>query len=365
MENEMYLCSQCGVELNEEECFHFEENIYCRSCLSQETVVCIHCGERILNDDNRNTHCDPVCPNCFSEHYTYCYECDRVISFDEAIMGTDDYDYCPECYNRIFNRPIHSYNYKPVPIFYGGTKRYFGVELEIDKGGESDENADEILETANNENDHIYIKHDGSLCDGMEIVTHPMTLDYHKDVMPWEAVAKRALELDYRSHKTSTCGLHVHVNRDSLGDTYDEEEDCISRIFYLVEKFWEQLLVFSRRTPEQLQQWASRYGNDCKPKDTYEKAKQNYYGRYKCINIQNENTIEFRIFRGTLKINTLIATLQLVNEICNVAVSLSQEKLEEFTWDNLSERLIAYPELRLYLLERGLINLERVLLEEV
>ena len=43
----------------------------------------------------------------------------------------------------------------------------------------------------------------------------------------------------------------------------------------------------------------------------------------------------FRIFRGTLKYNTLIATLQLVEKLCNVAVSLSEERLQALSWSCL------------------------------
>ena len=39
-------------------------------------------------------------------------------------------------------------------------------------------------------------------------------------------------------------------------------------------------------------------------------AKKGYHGgRYTCVNLQSRDTIEFRMFRGTLKYNTLIATL--------------------------------------------------------
>lgn len=51
----------------------------------------------------------------------------------------------------------------------------------------------------------IYIKHDGSLNDGMEIVTHPMTLDYHLNEMPWREVMSKAISFGYISHKTRTC----------------------------------------------------------------------------------------------------------------------------------------------------------------
>ncbi len=114
------------------------------------------------------------------------------------------------------NRSIHDYGYKPEPIFYGDSKRYFGVELEIDGAGKDSDNADELLSIANKDEEHIYIKGDGSLDDGMELVTYPMSLDCHKDFQ-WDEIMKKAIYLGYRSHQTSTCGLHVHVNRDCLG----------------------------------------------------------------------------------------------------------------------------------------------------
>ena len=52
-----------------------------------------------------------------------------------------------------------------------------GVELEIDGAGESTRNARELLEIANGRGlDRLYCKHDGSLEDGFELVTHPLTL---------------------------------------------------------------------------------------------------------------------------------------------------------------------------------------------
>jgi hypothetical protein len=52
------------------------------------------------------------------------------------------------------------------------------VELEIDIGGRDENNAQSILEVGNTADECIYIKSDGSLNDGMEIVTHPMSLEY-------------------------------------------------------------------------------------------------------------------------------------------------------------------------------------------
>ena len=71
------------------------------------------------------------------------------------------------------------------------------------------------------------------------------------------------------------------------------------------------------------------------------------------MNLQNQDTIEFRIFRGSLKYNTLIATLQLVDRICDVALYLSDEELKSMSWTTFVSGCIQ-PELVLYLKERRL-----------
>lgn len=216
--------------------------------------------------------------------------------------------------------PIQDYCYKPEPIFYGDGPRFFGVELEIDGAGEYGSNAKKLLRIANEEEERIYCKHDGSLEEGFEIVTHPMSLSYQLQQIPWEQICKGAVDLGYTSHQAGTCGLHVHVSRLAFGETEEQQDTAIARVLYFFEKHWEELLKFSRRTQHQLDQWASRYGYKEQPMEILDHAKKGYHGgRYTCVNLTNRDTIEFRMFRGTLKYNTLIATLQLVDRICDVA----------------------------------------------
>jgi len=164
-----------------------------------------------------------LCRHCYENHYTRCSCCDALLHENDA-YHLDGYDYCSECYHDEVDkcRNIHDYGYKPDPVFYGNSKRFFGVELEIDGAGKDSDNADELLAIGNRDLVSIYIKGDGSLDDGMEIVTHPMSLDWHKDFC-WEEIMKKAVSMGYRLHQTSTCGLHIHVNRNSLGDTHDEQ----------------------------------------------------------------------------------------------------------------------------------------------
>ncbi len=240
--------------------YEIEDEQLCPSCTDELTVICERCGERILQDNNMGTNDYPLCDRCYDAYYTNCIHCNCLISLSDAYYEDDSDDpLCFDCFRERQNDEyLHDYSYKPEPIFYGSGNLFFGVELEIDDGGRDSENAEILTDLANRACNHIYIKTDGSLDDGLEIVTYPMTLDYHLHDMPWRQVMQKALELGYYSHKTGTCGLHVHVNRSFFGDTVEEQEEAISRVLYFVEHHWEELLRFSRRTEQQLKRWAAR-----------------------------------------------------------------------------------------------------------
>lgn len=342
-------CAFCEQMLNDEEKFEFDGTVMCKHCFDANTVICYHCGKRIWREDNDGNRDIPLCNRCYDNHYTNCEECGRLVSYDDACYFTDDdYPYCHECYDRINSKSIHDYSYKPEPLFYGSGHLFMGVELEIDHGGESCEKAEDILCIANPDDDRLYIKHDGSIEDGFEMVSHPMTLDYHSNHMCWRDIFSKAIELGYHSHKTSTCGLHIHVSRSALGKDYEHIEDTVARIVFFVEKHWDKLLKFSRRTEENINRWASRYGISKNTKETYKNAKDRHMGRYVAVNLENYNTVEFRLFRGTLRYETFIATLQLIQHICDTCIKLTDNKLEKQTWDEFVKD-IQYDELINYL----------------
>jgi len=356
--NETFICSRCGQEHPNIDRVVFDGQELCQDCYESQTCVCEHCGERIWVDDDCGDEDHTLCRDCADRYYSPCANCGRLVALaDLHYLSEDDTeDYCEDCYNRIIRESgVHSYSYKPEPIFFGDGPRYLGVELEIDGGGETNQNAVKIQNVSNALSEHIYIKHDGSLDDGLEIVTHPMTLDYHRNGMPWKEVIQKALSLGYTSHQARTCGLHVHVNRSSLGSYHAEQEDTIARILFLVENFWNELLRFSRRTQSQMDKWASRYGRKDDPKDVLHSAKCRD-DRYTCVNLTPDHTIEFRMFRGTLKYNTLIASLQLVDCLCNEALYLSDKEAKALTWSGFVANLRedAVPELIQYLKERRL-----------
>ena len=348
---ETRICANCGAEHPLDEMFRVGSEWLCESCADELTVVCDACGERIYSEDAVEDSNYTLCESCFDEDYVRCADCDRILRRDRVYWDDDD-AYCSSCWDEHCS-VIHEYSYTPDLVFHGKGLRHFGVELEIDGGGTVNSNAEKLLNIANADAENLYIKTDGSLDEGLELVTHPMTLEYHLNEMPWSAVLRKAQELDYLSHAAGTCGLHVHISRLAFGCTYEQQEAAIARLLYFVEKFWAELLRFSRRTQSQMNRWAARYGIKLTPTDQMCHAKNSCAGRYTAVNLTNSDTVEIRMFRGTLKLNTLKATLQMVNHLCEVAVSFSDSEVQDMSWFNFLDS-VHEPELIQYLKERRL-----------
>ena len=339
---EQILCHFCKAKLNESEVYEFDDTIMCFHCLEDMTTICECCMERIWRDEAEGGNTHTLCRYCYENNYVNCSECGRLIHNDDAHY-TDDSDepYCQDCYDKMYNESIHDYYYKPSPIFYGGEGSLFmGIELEIDEAGEDSYNAQQIVDIANRHNERIYCKHDGSLDDGFEIVSHPMTLEFHQNEMNWKEILAKAINLGYTSHNAGSCGLHIHCNRNFFGSDENEQEIAIGRVVYLTERFWNELVKFSRRTTGSLNRWAAKYATISETvAETYQKAKDKDMGRYVAVNLSNYSTIEFRMFRGTLKYETFIATIQLVDEICRTAVRLCDFEMENLSWSEFVQQI--------------------------
>ena len=323
----------------------------CPSCTRKYLTKCDDCGEyfednAIYTDSNNTGYCE----SC-RENYYICEDCGRYVSGDE-IYGEDNI-YCESCYesNKPEKETIHSYSYKPDPEFHGNGEAFFGVELETDNGDNKEDYASDLFEHSNEE-DLFYLKEDGSLHDGIEIVTHPCTLQYHLNHFPWEEICKTAKDYNFESHDAGSCGLHVHVSREAFGSDEDEQEKNIAKLLFLVNNNWNEMVKFSRRTEDQLSRWASRYSQK-NPDDLLEEGKAS--GRYMAVNLENDHTVEFRLFRGTLNLDTLFATFELVDLLVNSSVDIPLHELYQLSLTKLIESSIDYTYLKDYCLKRNII----------
>ena len=370
-------CLDCGKWTSST--YYIEEygNV-CLDCYNNgDYHCCCDCGSYYHVDDMRyDSHNNNyVCDNCYNDHWTTCCGCDSFINMDVESYYTDDdgYDYCEDCHDHGYgdsnhdNGNINDYGFKPTPVFkpnYDADNLYMGVELEVDDG---DDGYDFARWVSSNYGENVYCKHDGSLSDeGVEIVSHPCVLDYHINQLGWQAISEEATNRDFRSHDTNTCGLHIHVNRTFFGDGELMLQDLnIAKLVLLVNRFWESHIIpFSRRNIDELTHWANKnkfnvYKEDTDLEIRDKVCKVSDEGRYQAINLQNDDTVEFRIFRGTLKMSTFIATLQFVDTICRFAKKIKLNDIDKTTWEDIFEGT-NYTELNEYLTERTDFDISKV-----
>ena len=280
---------------------------------------CDDCGEIYRNSDlTLLNNGDYVCDSCMSSgDYFTCDDCGET--FRGEGYWHDDCVYCEDCYNARFAdddyyTEIKDYHDRPVTHFYGddggfetdgnGFKGY-GFELEVDNGGDYDSIACDVMNKLDRE---VYCQHDGSIDYGFEIISHPHTekalynmRDRLDDVMEY------LVDQDYRSHDAKTCGLHLHASRTLFGKNEKMQRIAISKIIIFYDMFWNDILRVSRRTRSQAEEWADRYSTaNMTPKQLRENLPSS---RYMAVNLNNRDTVEFRLMRGTLNKKTFWATI--------------------------------------------------------
>lgn len=344
----------------------------CNSCQQTgEYYICDHCGHLVYEEDCMTDGYTTVCDSCVSRYdYHRCERCGDIHREDEMREYGGDW-YCLDCVpdeDSSSSKYVKNYGYKPYPNFLSEPKvpserntLFMGVELEIDKGERPCACAEELAEIETYD-DEFYMKHDGSLEDvGIEIVSHPATLSYHLNRFQWKEVFSTAKKFGYKSHDAGTCGLHVHVSRaylaaDENGVTSEDREELnTAKIILFVEKHWDEMVRFSRRDRYQLDRWAKCPDSAITPEDEIGNIKDKLYNltddRYQAVNLCNSSTIEFRLFRGTLNLNTFRATLEFVQLLCDYCKEHNLKEVLDSSWDDLISWR-EYPELATYLKER-------------
>lgn len=364
-EDSYFTCAECGEVLSVVTANYVSDNgtYVCNNCVenSLNYAVCTDCGEVVtLEGAYELANNNVICRSCY-EHgdYMRCNECEQIFEIDELICD-DDGCYCQSCYSRN-RRRIRNYSYKPDPVFktihdrffdtFPGEELTFGTELEVDKGKNPNGLAGILADTF----EDIYCKHDGSLNDGVEIVTHPCTLDYHIQMLGWDKITEMCRKWGFKSQEAGTCGLHVHVGRQNMGKTDEERNETAAKLVLLVDRHWDALVPFTRRKDYQLSEWASNSNLDHSLKyegDIVDDAlSTEANGRYQAVNLTNSETVEFRLFNGTLKYTTILATLELVSDITMYAKTHSVKECLNSQWEDIIA-VNPYRELTEYLEER-------------
>ena len=307
-------CDQCQL-LEHEDCFLFYEFL----------------GERVCRVCQGNIQ---ECRNCGSE-----------------VWIDSDHD-CSEEY-----ATIKSWDFRPAGGFtFHGTdpnNLFMGFELEVE-GGDAGSfyNMASHVDSVLSKNQRGFLKNDGSLDDGFEIVTQPHTLAAYTEQFPWHLLDDLR-EDGFRSWDTDTCGFHVHISRKAFGWKERGQEYNEGRYHAHLLRFTKLIYDNSRHVTRYVAgRSSSRWATFADKGNLTSKIKYGHQSnaRYSAVNVANTHTIEVRVFKGSLKIERVKAYLQFVHSVAeytrDLHVSPNENNLmwRKYTgWLRKNEK--TYPEL--------------------
>ena len=304
----------------------------CRSGLRDRLEIsdCDHCGNTFSNDDMDVINGDYICNSCRDDRYTWSEYEDAWIDNDDVTDAIDEYgnsvtvscnnphfrwddetdsyvheDYESPSRNRSASNIIRDYHssrnrFTPKNDAWVSRHHYhMGVELEVEAVSvDRGEAAYRIHQAVNEDGDYgdrMFFERDGSLSDGFEMITQPMSLPALAETFKFLENPEAIQGL--RSHMTRTCGLHVHVSKRGLTNLQ------INKIVAFINDPKHEWLIRAV---------ARRYSTGfCSIKS--KKIGHLHYrqdDRYEAVNVQGSRTIEFRIFKGSLKYRSVMAALE-------------------------------------------------------
>lgn len=201
------------------------------------------------------------------------------------------------------------------------TNRYFGLELES-KGD---------LENACMIENYKYLfspEEDGSLSqEGFELVSEPMTLKYlYKNKSKIDNMLK--VLKNNKQTIDDDCGFHIHVSRKAF------ERGSLIRLVQIVSFFKEDIETFARREENVSYAKYFEYNPEFLWFKNSKSVKQYSQTRYQAVNFENKDTVEFRMFKGTLDTTEIYATIEFVNNLVDFT---NNKSLDEFSFNDLLE----------------------------
>ena len=242
----------------------------------------------------------------------------------------------------------HCYSYKSK--FLDDRNReanpHIGFELEVRCPSWDDVNdcfldADSDL---NNGEQRFCYEDDCSIGSGFECISRPADLKYWMDNFHNIENACRTMVSDgCVSHNGGRCGLHVHIDRNYFGSSKASDELSEAKMLWLFEKHWDNMVKFSRRRNFTYCSKLRTFGNTIPQLVKYDKEEA--CGHYTAVNIGNNDTIELRLWRGSLRPGTIKATLKFSVRLAELVKNVSVCRLNEMTFEEIlgnDEDILAY-----------------------
>ena len=279
--------------------------------------ICNDCDIIERMDDGSTCYDDyQVCQSCI-DNYRYSDSSDTYITHDDWHDENGDDECDDEDHGAIGSYHSSQNRLGKIPSSFDKHKKpiYLGLELEMEIKDEFNrhEKAEQLLNAIGTAQidgqNHTYAlcEGDGSLNHGFEMVTGYTGLDTHAKQLEFFKTPFRGA----KSHDTRTCGLHVHICKSDMSMLH-----CAKMILFVNESANQKLIrAIARRDGQHYAKIHNKKASYDWLKGAKDGSKasriQRLNGdRYEALNFQNPKTIEFRIFKGTLKYESIMASLE-------------------------------------------------------
>ena len=318
-------CEHPGVEYFNMEARSIQGSVkrVCQDC-SRRLIYCAHCGACDLRGSTgwTNNGALNLRPTHTATH-VFCAGCRECLVRNITSMHEGN-PYCRNCYRVATGVVMSGYHGTTssqrliADKWTESSGRYIGFELEAECGNDSNRNT--YMKAMK---DHFgkYLRgfeRDGSLSEagGCEMVSQATGLHVLTDL-----VSRIPRVKGVKSHDTTTCGLHVHVSRGQLGLAGEQRLISIFDSKHMVEF----LQGIGRREfngycfrPDRSR--TSEYGPNAidallSYRRTRTYKKDICYLSHASVDFSHANTVEFRLFRGTLYGPSIAACIEFSNAV--------------------------------------------------
>ena len=112
-------------------------------------------------------------------------------------------------------------------------------------------------------------------------------------------------------------------------------------MLYIFEKYRPELMLFSRRTKQESESWARSRKSEISNKAWIKKAVKDSKGyqehgaRYYAVNLTNSETVEIRLWKGTLNPETFEATLRFTARLAEICKNTTAAELSKMSFEDL------------------------------
>lgn len=178
----------------------------------------------------------------------------------------------------------------------------------------------------------------------VEIVSHPMTYEYHLCEAPWKRIMAIAKKHRFESNckKYGNCGLHISVNRSFFGDKSYMQALGALKMIRIMQRFEDEWRKVSRRTHFGYCSFETRHNYDANWVDAKEKCAwllDDEFSHSLVINMQHHTHFEVRLFAGTLSYPDFMCSLLFVRALAKLCKIVDYHWVETCTFDDLIEQM--------------------------